>query len=74
METILKVIYSSIRWILVSIGMIISGWIWLDSRFDSKVEASEHRVMTRVEELRSADMEVIKSMDRKIDILIGRKK
>lgn len=62
MKPILGIILSSIRWVAVAVSGIIAGWIWLELHWDNKVEASEKRVIEKVELMREADMAVIKSI------------
>ena len=78
MKPILDIILGSIRWVAIAVSGIIAGWVWLDVHFDNKVEASEKRVIEKVELMRDADMAVIKSIKEdttllKEHILNGRK-
>lgn len=41
---------------------LIGGWIYLDTYFDTKVQASENRIMEKVSLIRQGDIELIRSI------------
>lgn len=53
---------SALKLFFSVVASVILGWVWIDSRFDSKVQASEARVMDKVSIMRQADLELIKSI------------
>jgi hypothetical protein len=62
MKPIIDLIFGSIRWVLVFTSTVIGGWIWLELHFDSKVEASEKRVLKEVTLMRDTDLVLIRSI------------
>jgi TRAP-type uncharacterized transport system fused permease subunit len=62
MKAFFDAISSSFKWIIGAVITIVTMTAATIGYFDQRVEASENRVMQRVQEMRQADMEIIKSI------------
>lgn len=70
MKALSEIIPWPIRW-LIGLGTIVSlVWGTIETRFDSKVHASEQRVMEKVESYRKEDMAIIRSIKSNTDLLL----
>ena len=78
MKPIVDIIFGSIKWVITAVVSIISGWIWFNSYFEAKVEASETRIMENVKVMRDADMQVMNAIKQDTNLikqhLLGRNK
>lgn len=70
MKALSEILPWPIRW-LIGIGTVVSLiWGTIETRFDSKVHASEQRVMQKVDSYRKEDMAVIRSIKDNTDLLL----
>ena len=62
----MKILFNAIpgvmKAMIVVVTTIISAWLWVEARWDSKVSASETKIMKEVELMRKADMAVIQGI------------
>lgn len=62
MKAFFDAMSSSLRWLIGGVVGIVTMTAAGIGFFDQKIEASEKRVMDRVQEMRQADMAIIKSI------------
>lgn len=65
------IIFGSLKWLIAGMTGLIGGWIYLDTYFDTKVQASENRVMEKVQIMRQGDLELIRSIKDDTNIIKG---
>jgi hypothetical protein len=58
----IDIIFGSVKWLIAAMTTLIGGWLWLETHFDTKVQASENRVMDKVQIMRQGDLELIRSI------------
>ena len=56
------IIFGSLKWLIMAMTGLIGAWIWLDTHFDTKVQASENRIMEKVSLIRQGDIELVRSI------------
>ena len=79
MKLLFNAIPGIMKAMIVVVTTIISAWLWVEARWDSKVSASETKIMKEVELMRKADMAVIQGIKddthyikRRIDRMVDR--
>lgn len=58
----IDILFGSLKWLIMAMTGLIGGWIYLDTYFDTKVQASENRIMEKVSLIRQGDIELIRSI------------
>ena len=62
MKLLFNAIPGIMKAMIVVVTTILSAWLWIEARWDSKVAASETKIMKEVELMRAADMTVIQDI------------
>ena len=79
MKIFIDAIAGSFKLIVAVVTSIITGWLFVEARWDSKIQASETKIMEKVELMRHSDMVVIQGIKedtqyikRRIDRMVDR--
>ena len=79
MKMFFDAITGSLKMVIAVVTTVVGTWLWIEARWDSKVSASETKIMKEVELMREADMNVIQGIKddtayikRRIDRMVDR--